>query len=79
MELLTQVQGRLTCICGTDDPLIPEDDRRAIESALKKRDSSQRQFRYVELNGADHGFMCEERSSFNPEASSQGWQLLLGG
>ena len=79
LELLTQVQGRLTCICGTDDPLIPEDDRRAIESALKKRDSTHRQFRYVELNGADHGFMCEERSSFNPEASSQGWQLLLGG
>ena len=25
------------------------------------------------------GFISEERSSLNPEASSQGWQLLLEG
>ena len=79
LELLSQVKGRLTCICGTADPLIPEDDRRAIESALKNHDSTSSRFRYLELNGADHGFMCEERSSFNPVASSQGWQLLLEG
>ena len=35
LELLDQIQGRLTCICGTPDPLIPERDRCAIESPLK--------------------------------------------
>ena len=35
-------------------------------------------FRSVEFGGADHGFMCEARSSFNPQASAQGWRLLLG-
>ena len=60
-------------------PLIPEDDRRVIESSLKKNSAMHQRFRYLELNGADHGFMCEERSSFNPEASSQGWQILLAG
>ena len=28
---------------------------------------------------ADHGLMGVERSSFNPEASAQGWQLRLEG
>ena len=51
LELLSPIKGRLTCICGSVDPLIP----------------------------ADHGLMGEERSSFNPEASSQGWQILLEG
>ena len=26
---------------------------------------------------ADHGLMGEERNSFDPEASAQGWQRLL--
>ena len=30
------------------------------------------------LISADHGFMCEARSSFDPQASAQGWRLLLG-
>ena len=34
--------------------------------------------RGVEAAGADHGFMCEARSSFDPQASAQGWRLLLG-
>ena len=33
--------------------------------------------RYLEMPDADHGFMCEDRSSFNPEASARGWTLLL--
>ena len=28
---------------------------------------------------ADHGLMGEERNSFNPEASAQGWQRLIEG
>ena len=35
--------------------------------------------RSVELNGADHVLMGEERSRIYPEASSLGWQLLIGG
>ena len=36
LELLEQVQVRLTCICGRVDSLTPQHDRHAIESALKK-------------------------------------------
>ena len=77
LELLPQVQGRLTCVCGTADPLIPTEDRNAIQNSLALVDPSGQRLRYLEICDADHGFMCESRSSFNAEASAQGWSLLL--
>jgi len=77
LDLLPQVSGALNCICGTADPLIPADHRSAIRGGLHAVDPDGERLRYIEMPGADHGFMCEERSSFNPEASAQGWRLLL--
>ena len=77
LELLPQVQGQLTCLCGSADPLIPAADRAAIASALLAADPSGKRLRYWEFEGADHGFMCEARESFNPAAAEQGWRLLL--
>ena len=77
LELLPQVAGQLTCLCGSADPLIPEQDRSAIRSALAAADPSGERLRYIEINGVDHGFMCEARDSFDPEAYSLGWQLML--
>ena len=77
LDLLPQVSGALTCICGTADPLIPADHRSAIREGLHAVDPDGERLRYIEMQGADHGFMYEERSSFNPEASAQGWRLLL--
>ena len=69
-----QNSGKLTCI---GDPLIPEADRTSIKDALKKEDPSQIRLSYVEIEYADHGFMCEQRASFNPNASALGWKLLM--
>ena len=77
MELLGKTSGKLTCICGTVDPLIPQSDRTSIKEALSKEDPSQSRFSYVEIEDADHGFMCEQRTSFNPNASALGWKLLM--
>ena len=63
----------------TADPLIPFEDREAIGVALRKVDPARQRLRFVEYAGADHGFMCEARSTFNPQASAQGWRLLLAG
>ena len=73
---LPQVQGRLIALCGTADPLIPPEDQVAIEAAFHKADPSGQRLRYRALEGADHGFMCEARSSFHPQAAAQGWTLL---
>ena len=77
LELLPQVSGQLTCVCGSADPLIPKQDRNAISSALAAADPSGERLRYVEINGVTHGFMCEARASFNADASALGWQLML--
>ena len=77
LELLPQVSGQLTCVCGSADPLIPKQDRNAISSALAAADPSGERLRYVEINGVNHGFMCEARASFNADASALGWQLML--
>ena len=77
LDLLRQVPGALTCICDASDPLIPSDHRSAIQERLSAVDPGGERLRYVEMPGADHGFMCEERSSFDSEASAKGWRLLF--
>ena len=79
LELLPHVGGQLTCICGTADSLIPLDHRLAIQEGLRRADPMGERLRYVELPDADHGFMCEARSAYNPGAAAQGWELLLRG
>ena len=78
LALLPKIQGRLTCVFGMADPLIPAEDREAIGAALHKADPYNERLRSVECAVADHGFMCEACSSFNVDASAQGWRLLLG-
>ena len=79
MALLPEIKSRLTCVFGTADSLIPLEDREAIRVAMIKVDPAGQRLRFVEYAGADHGFMCEARSAYNPQASFQGWRLLLGG
>jgi len=77
LELLPTVSGELTCLCGTSDPLIPLSDRTSIQEALRKEDPKEKRLTYVEVESAGHGFMCEQRASFNTDASEFGWGLLL--
>ena len=78
LALLPEIQAQLTCVFGSADPLIPAEDREAMVAALRKADPAGQRLLSVECAGADHGFMCEARSSFDPQASAQGWRLLLG-
>ncbi len=55
---------------GTADPLIPAQDREAIAVALRKVDPAGQTLRSVDCAGDDHGFMCEARSCFDPQASA---------
>jgi len=79
LALLPEIKARLTCVFGTADPLIPPEDREAIGVALSNVDPAGQRLRVVECAAADHGFMCEARRAFNPQASAQGWRLLLAG
>ena len=78
LSLLPEIKARLTCVFGTADPLIPSEDREAIGVALRQVEPTGQRLRSMEIADADHGFMCEARSSFHSQASAQGWSLLLG-
>ena len=77
IDLLKKVSGKLNFICGSLDGLIPLEDRLEIKKRFKEVDPLEEKFIYVEVEGADHGFMCNERESFNKDASLIGWNLLM--
>ena len=77
IDLLEKVSGKLNFICGSADDLIPLKDRLEIKKRFKELDPLKNRFNYFEIQGAVHGFMCEERDSFDKAASLIGWNLLM--
>ncbi|WP_322757839.1 dienelactone hydrolase family protein [Synechococcus sp. CBW1107] len=77
-----RIQGRLLCVCGRQDPLIPPEDAAAIRSALETanqlRDdgSGKGLHRTLEVE-AGHGFLCDARDDYNAAAAALGWAALL--
>ncbi len=49
LEFLSKTSGKLTCICDKDDSLIPEIDRKAIQTALRMEDSTKSKLSFIEL------------------------------
>ncbi len=72
LELVPSIRGRLLCLCGDQDELIPEPDLQAIETALQGS-----RHRLIRVPEAGHGFMCEARDAYRSPAASLGWQQML--
>ncbi len=70
-----QIPGRLWCFCGDQDPLMLPEELSAIEQALAAVPGGRH--RFVLAPGAGHGYMCEARRDFHPEASVAGWAAML--
>lgn len=68
------ITGTLYGFFGTADPLIPPAEVDQIETALAQQGISHRIFRYA---GADHGFFCDQRASYQPEAAQDAWEKVL--
>lgn len=68
------IKGTIYCFFGTADPLIPNEQADIIAGELAQQKIPHQIFRY---SGADHGFLCDRRSSYNPEAASDAWQKML--
>ena len=47
----------------------------AVEARLK---ALGKKYEVVVHQGADHGFMCDDRAAFHAEASKAGWAKMLG-
>jgi len=69
------VAGRLQCpiLCffGDQDQLIPMDQVKKVEETLKRLG---KKFEVKVYTGAGHGFFCNERGSYHPDAAKDSWE-----
>ncbi|BBD62230.1 dienelactone hydrolase [Nostoc sp. HK-01] len=65
-----EISGTLYAFFGREDASIPPEQTEEIEAELEKYKIPHRVFRY---DGADHGFFCDRRASYNPKAAADAW------
>ncbi|MBW4574660.1 MAG: dienelactone hydrolase family protein [Aphanothece sp. CMT-3BRIN-NPC111] len=66
-----EIAGTLYAFFGMEDASIPAEQVDQIEAELEKHQIPHRVFRY---DKADHGFFCNQRSSYNPDAAESAWK-----
>ena len=69
-----EIKGAINCYFGMDDQSIPLEQVDQIEKELQKYDITHKVFRY---QGAEHGFNCDRRSSYNETVAREAWQETL--
>lgn len=67
------IKGTIYLFFGMEDASIPEAQVDQIEDELEKHQILHRVFRYP---GADHGFFCDQRASYNKEAAVDAWNQV---
>ncbi len=75
LQDLDEVQGELLCLFGGQDPLIPREDVNAVREALHDATITGSVQVYEE---ATHGFFCNLRGSYHPDAAAQAWARMTG-
>ncbi|MBG1271001.1 dienelactone hydrolase family protein [Nostoc sp. WHI] len=70
----SKIKAPIYAFFGTEDQGIPLEHTEQIEAELKKHQITHKIFRY---EGAGHGFFCNHRASYNPEAAADAWQQVL--
>ena len=68
-----RIGGRILCLFGAEDALIPSDQVDAIRGAL---DGAGTHHDIVVYPGADHGFFCDQRATYQKEAASDAWERV---
>jgi hypothetical protein len=67
------IRGTIYAFFGMEDASIPAEQVDEIEAALNKNQVLHRIFRY---EGADHGFFCDQRASYNEAAAADAWEQV---
>jgi carboxymethylenebutenolidase len=74
LDRAKDIQCPMLLFFGDKDAFIPNDEVEKIKSTLAKLGKQAEVKVYA---GADHGFFCNERPSYNAEAATDAWQRLL--
>lgn len=82
LAVLPQIPGRLLCVRGMDDPLIPTEEVAAVAAALEQANAvrpASARHQLLCCAGAGHGFLCDdpERGCYAPEAAARTWEAML--
>lgn len=67
------IQGRILCLFGGQDAMIPQAQVDTIRKALADAGV---QNEVVVYDDADHGFHCDQRASYNEAAAKDAWQRV---
>lgn len=67
------IKGIIYLFFGTEDASITPQHIDEIEAALEKHQIPHRILRY---EGADHGFFCDQRASYNEAAAADAWEQV---
>ena len=67
------ITGTIYTFFGMEDASIPTEQVDEIEEALNKNQVLHRILRY---KGADHGFFCDQRASYNEAAAAEAWEQV---
>jgi carboxymethylenebutenolidase len=67
------IRGRILCLFGGKDALIPSEQVETIRVALQQADTDHD---IVVYPGADHGFFCDQRATFRKEAADDAWERV---
>lgn len=68
-----QIAGTLYAFFGNSDASIPPDQVDQIEAELTTHQIPHQVLRY---DGAGHGFFCDRRADYRPEAAADAWQQV---
>ena len=74
IELASQQKAPVLLFWGGKDKHITREHRHIVSDALSKAGKN-----YIECNfgHADHGFFCDKRASYHPNAAKEAWGLVL--
>lgn len=68
-----QIAARMLILVGEEDHIVPAEDREAIAAALT---SAGVRHQLIEYADTPHGFLCDRRDSYRPDAACDAWQKL---
>jgi len=74
LDRAAKVHGPMLLIWGGLDKHITSEHRKAVTDALSV---AGKVYVNVEFSNAGHGFFCDERSAYQPDAARQSWALTL--
>ena len=68
-----KIGGRIVCLFGEKDAAIPLDQVDAIRVELNTHNIAHE---VVVYPGAEHGFFCDQRGSYNTDAAADAWERV---